>query len=387
MRRCAPPSPSRGWNDIVASPFARDDGSSGALLVANRLGEVSTFDTEDMKVLETFARHTAIALRVGDLVDRLRAEAAEKEFSALHDSLTGLANRKLLVPASRSCCWPTPTRRCSACSSWTSTGSRKSTTPSATTPATACSSRSAAACSRVIGRRGLIARLGGDEFGLVLARPRPRVDEALALARTIEKEIDTPFVIDQLSLEVQVSIGVALAPLEARRIRRSCSNTPTSPCTRRRTAAAASSCTTARATTPAPGASAWPATCARRIDERTALPRLPAAGEPGHAAHRRRWRRSPAGATRCFGPVSPDEFISLAEQSGMVHTLTRWAIKSSLEELVRWRRCDPDLRVSVNVSARNLIDVSLRRRRRATSSREVGLPGEALTLEITESRP
>ncbi len=85
-----------------------------------------------------------------------------------------------------------------------------------------------------------------------------------------------------------------------------------------------------------------------------------------------------------FGPVSPDEFISLAEQSGMVHTLTRWAIKSSLEELVRWRRCDPDLRVSVNVSARNLIDVSLVTDVR-NILREVGLPGEALTLEITES--
>ena len=68
----------------------------------------------------------------------------------------------------------------------------------------------------------------------------------------------------------------------------------------------------------------------------------------------------------------------------MVHTLTRWAIKSSLEELVRWRRCDPDLRVSVNVSARNLIDVSLVTDVR-NILREVGLPGEALTLEITES--
>ena len=85
-----------------------------------------------------------------------------------------------------------------------------------------------------------------------------------------------------------------------------------------------------------------------------------------------------------FGQVAPDEFIALAEQSGMVHPLTRWAIRSSLEELVRWRRCDPDLRVSVNVSARNLIDVSLVADVR-NILREVGLPGEALTLEITES--
>jgi EAL domain-containing protein (putative c-di-GMP-specific phosphodiesterase class I) len=85
-----------------------------------------------------------------------------------------------------------------------------------------------------------------------------------------------------------------------------------------------------------------------------------------------------------FGEVLPEEFISIAEQSGMVHTLTRWAIAGALEELKRWRRCDPELRVSVNVSARNLIDVSLV----GDVSRilgDAGLPGDALTLEITES--
>ena len=51
---------------------------------------------------------------------------------------------------------------------------------------------------------------------------------------------------------------------------------------------------------------------------------------------------------------------------------------------MRWRRCDPDLRVSVNVSARNLIDVSLVADVR-NILRDVGLPGDALTLEITES--
>jgi EAL domain-containing protein (putative c-di-GMP-specific phosphodiesterase class I) len=85
-----------------------------------------------------------------------------------------------------------------------------------------------------------------------------------------------------------------------------------------------------------------------------------------------------------FGDVSPEEFVPVVEQSGLVHSLTRWAIRASLTELVRWRSHDPRLRVSVNVSARNLNDASLVTDVRRIL-RDLGLPGDALTLEITES--
>jgi diguanylate cyclase (GGDEF)-like protein len=370
----------RGWSDIVASPFARDDGSSGALLVANRLGDVSTFDTEDMKVLETFARHTAIALRVGDLVDRLRAEAAEKEFSALHDSLTGLANRKLLVARLDELLRADTDEMLGVFFMDLDRFKEVNDTLGHQT-GDSLLIEVARRLTRVIGRSGLIARLGGDEFGLVVSG-LASVDDALALARTIEKEIDTPFVIDQLSLEVQVSIGVALAPISSRdpKILFQHADIAMYAAKDRRSGVELYDRSIDHSST-------------RRLcltgDLRQAIDSdgLYLAFQPQVSLATRRivslealarWRHP------TFGPVWPDEFISLAEQSGMVHTLTRWAIKSSLEELVRWRRCDPDLRTSVNVSARNLIDVSLVTDVR-NILREVGLPGEALTLEITES--
>jgi diguanylate cyclase (GGDEF)-like protein len=371
----------RGWTDIVASPFARDDGSSGALLVANRLGEVSTFDTEDMKVLETFARHTAIALRVGDLVDRLRAEAAEKEFSALHDSLTGLANRKLLVARLEELLLADTDEMLLGVFFMDLDRFKEVNDTLGHHTGDSLLIEVARRLTRVIGRRGLIARLGGDEFGLVVPG-LASVDEAMSLARTIEKEIDTPFVIDQLSLEVQVSIGVALAPLSSRdpKILFQHADIAMYAAKDRRSGVELYDRSIDHSST-------------RRLclagDLRQAIDGdgLYLAFQPQVSLATRRIVSLEALARwmhPVFGPVSPDEFISLAEQSGMVHTLTRWAIKSSLEELVRWRRCDPDLRVSVNVSARNLIDVSLVTDVR-NILREVGLPGEALTLEITES--
>jgi diguanylate cyclase (GGDEF)-like protein len=371
----------RGWTDIVASPFARDDGSSGTLLVANRLGEVSTFDTEDLKVLETFARHTAIALRVGDLVDRLRAEAAEKEFSALHDSLTGLANRKLLVARLEELLAEDTDDTLLGVFFMDLDRFKEVNDTLGHHTGDSLLVEVARRLSRVIGRRGLIARLGGDEFGLVVPG-LASVDDAMALARTIEKEIDTPFMIDLLSLEVQVSIGVALAPLSSRdpKILFQHADIAMYAAKDRHSGVELYDRSIDHSST-------------RRLcltgDLRQAIDGngLYLAFQPQVSLATRRILSLEALARwthPVFGPVSPDEFISLAEQSGMVHTLTRWAIKSSLEELVRWRRCDPDLRVSVNVSARNLIDVSLVTDVR-NILREVGLPGEALTLEITES--
>jgi predicted signal transduction protein with EAL and GGDEF domain len=86
----------------------------------------------------------------------------------------------------------------------------------------------------------------------------------------------------------------------------------------------------------------------------------------------------------CFGSVPPDEFIPIAEHSGLIHDLTRWALHIALADLTTWRRRWPWMSVSVNLSARNLLDASLADEVEAALLQS-GLPAEALTLELTES--
>ncbi len=84
------------------------------------------------------------------------------------------------------------------------------------------------------------------------------------------------------------------------------------------------------------------------------------------------------------GPVSPDEFVPLAEQCGLVDRLTRWVLDRAVAQAMAWRRAGRDLRVSVNLSARNLAEPDLAQVVERTLA-EHGLCAERLTLEITET--
>ena len=69
----------------------------GTLAAHNRLGDVSSFDEEDVKVFATLAHHLGTAIENARLIERLRTEVSQKEYQSLHDTLTGLANRDLFV--------------------------------------------------------------------------------------------------------------------------------------------------------------------------------------------------------------------------------------------------------------------------------------------------
>ncbi|MCU1372912.1 MAG: diguanylate cyclase/phosphodiesterase & domain with sensor(s), partial [Actinomycetia bacterium] len=85
-----------GAIDAVVAPLRRGDGSLlGLMLAANRLGEHRTFTAEDLKLFDALANHAAVSLENRHLIERLRAEATDKEHQALHDALTGLPNRLL----------------------------------------------------------------------------------------------------------------------------------------------------------------------------------------------------------------------------------------------------------------------------------------------------
>ena len=78
-----------GMRDAVVVPLRGKAGVVGALVVADRLGDIRTFDKDDVLLLETVANQASVALRNGELMGQLRHEA-------LHDALTGLPNREHL---------------------------------------------------------------------------------------------------------------------------------------------------------------------------------------------------------------------------------------------------------------------------------------------------
>jgi len=85
--------------------------------------------------------------------------------------------------------------------------------------------------------------------------------------------------------------------------------------------------------------------------------------------------------------VAPGDFISLAEETGLIVPIGERVISEATRQLADWRRtgiCDSDLTMSVNVSPRQLVDGGLPAAvRSALDASE--LPAERLCLELTES--
>ncbi|WP_283786542.1 EAL domain-containing protein [Bermanella sp. WJH001] len=57
-----------------------------------------------------------------------------------------------------------------------------------------------------------------------------------------------------------------------------------------------------------------------------------------------------------YGMVMPDEFIEIAEQTGIIQALSLWVIKSALQQLQKWKKITPDFLMSINISAHNIQD-------------------------------
>jgi predicted signal transduction protein with EAL and GGDEF domain len=88
-----------------------------------------------------------------------------------------------------------------------------------------------------------------------------------------------------------------------------------------------------------------------------------------------------------LGPVSPAEFVPIAEESGLIIPLGMRVLELACTQTAAWRAQLPhlgELQVAVNLSARQLADPDLVANVRTVLAR-TGLPPEALWLEITES--
>ena len=87
----------RARNAMIAK-LATDERDLGLLLIANRLGQVSSFTGEDLQVLGALARQSALLMhsdRLEQALFELRKLERRLAHQATHDSLTGLADRSL----------------------------------------------------------------------------------------------------------------------------------------------------------------------------------------------------------------------------------------------------------------------------------------------------
>jgi diguanylate cyclase (GGDEF)-like protein len=227
----------------------------------------------------------------------------------------------------------------------------------------------------------LIARLGGDEFAVLL---RPGSDEAAAarVAGRLLAALERDIVLDGVSIQVDGSIGIALAPGHA----------------------ADASGLLQRADIAMYDAKRadlrWQLYDAAR--DRHARDRLALTGDLRRALgtdqlvlHYQpqadlasgqitgvealvRWQHP----TR--GLLGPCQFIPLAEENGLMRPLTLHVLGSALRQARAWRDIGLRLRVAINISAHNLLDRELPNDVRALLD-EHDLDPAALQLEITES--
>jgi diguanylate cyclase (GGDEF)-like protein len=365
----------RGARDAVAVPLRGGAGILGALVVTDRLGDVRTYEHDDVLLLETVANHASVALQNGELIDRLRHEA-------LHDGLTALPNRAFLQRRLGAALVDLADGRSAhvAIMILDLDGFKEVNDTLGHQQGDLLLVEVAERLRTAVGDIGLVARLGGDEFAVLLEGGDE--DRAVAVGRRMLRSLEYPVALDGMEVEVGGSVGLALAPVHAM--------DPAGLLKRADLAMydAKSSTKGLRVYDPEMDSDS-PRRLTLVAELRTALNTGQIAVHVQPQAQTRtgevvsvealvRWRHPER------GDVRPDEFIPVAERSGLIGPLTSRVLDLSLAAVADWRRQGMDLAIAVNLSTRSLHDADLVDEV-AKLLRRYAVPASRLTLEVTES--
>jgi diguanylate cyclase (GGDEF)-like protein len=222
-----------------------------------------------------------------------------------------------------------------------------------------------------------IARLGGDEFAILL--PHTDVGGAELAAAKILQELEAPIVVDDRPLTVRASIGVAVFPEHG---------------TGEQELLQKSDLAMYVAKNDRTGTAVYSAERDGRAEQRMALVSAMWHGiEHGQFSLEYQpiynLKTDTVGSLEALirwnhpqhGRLAPREFIQLAEQSGLITSLTMFAIARSLGE---WPCSSHALTIAVNVSPRSLHDIAFPGRVRELLQHN-SLDASCLALEITEN--
>jgi diguanylate cyclase (GGDEF)-like protein len=201
-----------------------------------------------------------------------------------------------------------------------------------------------------------VARLGGDEFAILLPH-LPSAEDTAEVARKLGCALEEPFTVEGLTLDVDASIGVAAYPLHG---------TDADTLLQRADVAMYA----------AKEAHAGHVMYDLRLDRNTTQ-RLNLLGQLRRAVangelvlHYQPKAYSGTGKVHGvealvrwqhpeLGLIFPDQFIPLAESTGLIRPLSTYVLEAAVRQCRTWRDAGHDLSVAVNISARCLLDVSL----------------------------
>lgn len=197
-----------------------------------------------------------------------------------------------------------------------------------------------------------VARLGGDEFAVVL--PLAEAAHATLVAQKIQKVMEPPFLIEGLPIAVEATIGIALFPDHGGNPEMLMQHADVAMNQAQESGEGFAVYNPGR-NRQSPRRLALVGELRQALESdrlslyyqpKIALPTGRIFGVEGLV----RWKHP------TYGFIPPDEFIVLAEQSGLIKALTLWVFKTAFEQHRSWKQKGLDLSISVNLSARNLHD-------------------------------
>ncbi|MBI4492245.1 MAG: EAL domain-containing protein [Chloroflexi bacterium] len=226
-----------------------------------------------------------------------------------------------------------------------------------------------------------VARLGGDEFAVILPTAGNMASATVAASKLLHA-LEQPFAVEGQSLDVGASIGIALYPEHGQDAETLLRRADIAMYVAKRTGSGYALYALEQ-DQHSPGRLALVGELRQAI-EQDAL-RLHYQPKVHFKSGRIlgvealvRWQHPQ------HGLLAPDRFISLAEQTGLIHPLSHWVLQAALRQCQSWRQAGVELPVAVNLSARNLQDPRLPGAVAALLERW-DVPPRCLGVEITEN--
>ena len=227
-----------------------------------------------------------------------------------------------------------------------------------------------------------VARLGGDEFAVLLPRIT-NAEGAVAVARKVRAALAEPFLLNGLSLEVEASIGVTIYPEHGHDAAELLQHADIAMYQAKQTHAGFVLFDPATHDQH----SATRLTLLGELRRAIEQGQLPLHYQPKVDAHTGRvlgvealvrWQHPVQGL------IPPDDFIPLAESTGLIGPLTDYVLDAAVHQCHDWRLAGHHLSVAVNVSTRRLLDLTFPDKVAAVLA-AWNVPAELLIIEITES--